>query len=94
MNRPSDRLLIAALALSALAGCANTPRYRWPQGFSGSYHRALFGEVRPSAMDQPPTETAAVAAPDGVFYPPGLSYRTPPSPPTRFAVIPPMMETR
>ena len=76
--------------LLATAGCA-TPRYRWPQGFSGTYHRAIFGDPRP----QPPAEfdTAEVEPTEqsasGVFFPEELTLQRPTQRPTRYAILPP-----
>ncbi|WP_166820253.1 hypothetical protein [Thalassoroseus pseudoceratinae] len=82
--------LACGLLLLANVGCA-TPRYRWPQGFSGTYHRALFGDPHPpmpDEIDDMEKDTAEEHA-AGVFYPEKLTIKPPTQSPTRYAIVPP-----
>lgn len=69
------RVALAALGIwgviaCGLSGCGGLPRYRYPMGFSETYHRELFGDSRePARVPQPlgefdPSPVSEFATPD------------------------------
>ncbi len=63
--------VLAGLCCLTIAGCA-LPSYHFPQGFSSTYHRALWGPRERTRLEFIPEQLEEVEDTPGVFFPNSL----------------------
>ncbi|MFN0197317.1 MAG: hypothetical protein ACKVT0_11280 [Planctomycetaceae bacterium] len=63
--------VLAGLSGLTITGCA-LPSYHFPQGFSSTYHRALWGPPERTRLEYIPEQLDEADDSPGVFYPHSL----------------------